>query len=97
MNGANRLKFTVDGKLAFISSLQTGELTVFDVKSRKETKRIKLGRGAAGILMDQDGSRVFVACSADNYVAVIDLKTLEITRKLDVGGNPDGLAWAVKK
>jgi YVTN family beta-propeller protein len=97
VNGANRLKFTVDGKLAFISSLQTGELTVFDVKSRKETKRIKLGRGAAGILMDPDGSRVFVACSADNYVAVIDLKTLEITRKLDVGGNPDGLAWAVKK
>jgi len=96
VNGANRLKFTTDGKLAFVSSLQTGELTILDVKSRKETKRIKLGRGAAGILMDPDGSRVFVACSADNYVAVIDLKTLEITRKLDVGGNPDGLAWAVK-
>jgi YVTN family beta-propeller protein len=97
VQGANRLKFTVDGKLAFISSLQTGELTVFDVSTRKEIKRLKIGRGAAGILMDPTGARVFVACSPDNYVAVIDLKTLEVTRKIDVGGTPDGLAWAIRK
>ncbi len=94
--GANRLKFTSDGKQVFISSLQTGELTVYDAKSHKEVKRLKLGRGAAGILMDPDGSRAFVACSADNYVAVINLKTLKVTSHLDVGGVPDGLAWAVR-
>ncbi len=92
--GANRLKFTPDGRLVFISSLRTGELTIFDSKSRTETKRLKIGKGAAGILMDPDGSRVFVACSADNYVAVIDLKSLEVISKFDVGGNPDGLAWS---
>lgn len=94
--GANRLKFTPDGKQVFISSLQSGDLTIFNTKSRKEVKRINLGRGAAGILMDSDGSRGFVACSADDYVAVIDLKTLEVTGRLDVGGVPDGLAWAIQ-
>jgi YVTN family beta-propeller protein len=94
--GANRLKFTPDGRLVFISSLQSGELTIYDVKSHTELKRLKIGHGAAGILMDPDGSRVFVACSADNYVAIIDLKTLEVTSHLDVGGVPDGLAWAVR-
>ena len=94
--GANRLKYTPDGRSVFISSLRSGELAIYDVKSRKEIKRLKLGRGAAGILMDPDGSRAFVACSADNYVAVIDLKTLEVTRHLDVGGVPDGLAWAIR-
>ena len=92
--GANRLKFTPDGKRVFISSLQNGDLTIFDARSHSEIKRMKLGRGAAGILMDPDGSRVFVACSADNYIAVIDLKTLEVTGHLEVGGVPDGLAWA---
>jgi YVTN family beta-propeller protein len=92
--GANRLKFTPDGKQVFISSLQTGELTIFDARSHTEMKRLKLGRGAAGILMDPEVARAFVACSADNYVAVIDLKTLEVTSRLDVGGVPDGLAWA---
>jgi YVTN family beta-propeller protein len=94
--GANRLKFTPDGKQVFISSLQSGELTIYDAKTHKEVKRLKLGKGAAGILMDPDGSRAFVACSADNYVAVIDLKTLEVTSHIDVGGVPDGLAWAVR-
>lgn len=94
--GANRLKFTPDGKLVFISSLQSGELTIYDAKSHAEVKRLKIGHGAAGILMDPDGSRVFVACSADNYVAVIDLKTLEPTQHIDVGGVPDGLAWAIR-
>jgi YVTN family beta-propeller protein len=94
--GANRLKFTPDGKMAFISSLRNGELIVYDTKSHTEIKRLKLGRGAAGILMDPDGSRAFVACSADNYIAVIDLKTLEVTSQLDVGGVPDGLAWAIQ-
>jgi len=64
--------------------------------SRKEVRRLKIGHGAAGILMDPDGSRAFVACSADNYVAVVDLKTLEVTSHFDVGGVPDGLAWAVR-
>jgi len=92
--GANRVKFTTDGKMVLIASLRTGELTIYDAKSRKELKRLKPGNGAAGILMDPDGSRVFVACSPDNYVAIVDLKTLEVTRHFDVGGTPDGLAWA---
>ncbi len=97
VNGANRVKFTPDGKLVFISSLQNGDLTIYDAKTRKEIKRLKLGRGAAGILMDAEGGRAFVACSADNYIAIIDIKTLEVTGKFDVGGNPDGLAWAVRE
>ena len=78
--GANRLKFTPDGKMVFISSLRSGELTIYDARSHTELKRLKIGHGAAGILMDPDGSRAFVACSPDNYVAIIDLKTLEVTR-----------------
>ena len=97
VSGANRLKFTPDGKLVFISSLQTGDLTIYDASSHKEVKRMNIGHGAAGILMEPDGSRAFVACSADSYVAVIDLKTLEVTHHIDVGGVPDGLAWAVRQ
>jgi YVTN family beta-propeller protein len=94
--GANRLKFTPDGRLVFISSLQSGDLTIYDARSHTEIKRLKIGHGAAGILMDPEGSRAFVACSADNYLAIIDLTTLEVTRHIDVGGVPDGLAWAIR-
>lgn len=94
--GANRLRITYDGKLALISSLRTGELVIYDVKARKELKRLKVGTGAAGLLIDLDNTRAFVACSPDNYVAVVNLKTFEVTTRIDVGGRPDGLAWALQ-
>lgn len=95
--GANRLKFTPDGKMVFITSLRSGDLLIYDAQSQKELKRVKVGKGAAGILMAPDGSRAFVACSPDNYIAVIDLKTLEVTGHLEVGPTPDGLAWAEQR
>jgi DNA-binding beta-propeller fold protein YncE len=93
--GANRLKFTPDGKRVLITSLRTGDLFIYDVASRRELKRLNTGRGAAGILVDDDGSRAFIGCTADNYVAVINLKTLEVTGHIDIRG-ADGLAWAVR-
>jgi YVTN family beta-propeller protein len=94
--GANRLKFSPDGKLVMISSLRDGDLVIYDAASRKEFKRVKIGHGAAGILMDPDGNRAFIACGPDNYVAVLDMKSLEVTGHIDVGGEPDGLAWAIR-
>jgi YVTN family beta-propeller protein len=94
--GANRLKFTPDGKRALVSTLRSGDIFVFDVASRKEIKRLNLGKGGAGIEVDSDGSRAFVGCTPDNYVAVIDLKKLEVINHIDVGPGPDGLAWAIK-
>jgi YVTN family beta-propeller protein len=79
-----------------ITSLRNGDLVVYDAQSHQELKRLNIGHGAAGILMDPDGSRAFIGCTADNYVAVIDLKTLAVSGHIDVGGGPDGLAWAVR-
>jgi YVTN family beta-propeller protein len=93
VKGANRLKFTPDGKLAFISSLSKPDVAIFDRGTRKELKSIKVGDGAAGILMQPDGSRVYVACSPDRYVAVIDLHSLEVVGRIEAGQGPDGLAW----
>ena len=91
------MKFTPDGVRVLVSSLRTGELTILESATRKEIKRLKLGHGNAGILVQPDGERAFVACSPDNYVAVINLKSLEDVGHIDVGQNPDGLAWAARR
>jgi YVTN family beta-propeller protein len=93
VKSANRLKFTPDGKLVFVSSLNGSDVTILDAHTHQVSKQVKVGHGAAGIEMQPDGSRVFVACTPDNYVAVIDLKSLEVTGHLDAGGGPDGMAW----
>ncbi len=97
VKGANRLKFTLDGKLVFVSTLGGPDLAIFDAATRQEVKRIPLGHGAAGILMQPDGSRAYVSCSPDDYVAVIDLRTLQVVGRIDAGREPDGLAWATRE
>jgi len=71
------------------------DLTVIDVAARRVTKRLTIGR-AAGIQMQPDGARAYVANTPDNSVAVIDLKSLEVVGRIDAGRQPDGLAWAVR-
>ena len=93
VNGANRLKFTPDGQLVFVSTLSGTDVVIINAATRREVKRLKVGR-AAGIQMQPDGARVYVACTPDNTVAVIDLKSLEVVGRIDAGGQPDGLAWA---
>ena len=101
VKGANRLKFTVDGKRVLISGLGAGSggtsLVVMDASARKEVKQLSLGGGAAGILIAPDGSRAYVAVSTNDKVAVVDLKTLEVVGQISAGKQPDGLAWAVRK
>ena len=94
VRSANRLKFTIDGKLALVSTLNGPDLVILDTGTRKEVKRIPIGHGAAGILMQPDGSRAFVACTPDDYVVVLDLHTLQVTSRIQVGPQPDGMAWA---
>lgn len=95
--GANRLKFTPDGKLALVSTLRGPDVTVIDTATRKTVKRIAVGHGAAGIVMQPDGARAFVACSPDGYVAVINLHSLEVAGRIEAGHDPDGLAWATRR
>src|SRR5579871_502238 len=95
--GANRLRFTPDGKHVLVSMLSGPDLVVLDASARKEIKRVPIGHGAAGIEMQPDGSRAFVACTPDDYVAVIDLQSLAVVGHIQAGGQPDGMAWAVRR
>jgi len=90
---ANRLKFTPDGKYAFISDLGGTDVIVMDGATRKEIKRINVGGGAAGIQMSADGARAFAAVGSRNGVAIIDVKTLQVSGFIATGPGPDGLAW----
>jgi YVTN family beta-propeller protein len=91
------LKFTPDGKLVFVSDLSGNEVIVLDAVSRKEIKRMRLGAQPEGILMLPDGARVCVAVAGEKTVAVLGLRTLDVTARISTGAGPDGMAWAVPR
>jgi len=90
---SNRIKLTPDGKFALISDLEAGDLVILDVAARKETRRLPLGKQPEGILIPPGGSQAFVAVNGDHNVAVIDLKSWTVVRRISAGNGPDGLAW----
>ena len=99
VSGANRVKFTPDGKRVLISRLSGGggaggNIVVYDAATRKVVKGIDAGGGVGGILVQPDGARAFG--SSRTGVVAIDLKTLELVGRVDIGPNPDGLAWAAR-
>ena len=58
-----RIKFTKDGKRALIPGwVKDGTLTVIDVESRKEIKRIRVGDYAIGVELSPDEKYAFVGC-----------------------------------
>ncbi|MEO6802266.1 MAG: hypothetical protein ABI197_03365 [Granulicella sp.] len=90
---ANRLKITPDGKYALVTLLNGPDLVVVDTATSKIVRRIPIGHGAAGLLIDATGAHAYASCGPDNYVAVIDVHTWKVTGHIESGGNPDGLAW----
>ena len=101
IHGANRLKFTPDGRHALISALgnfgsrepEHNNLIVLDVATRRSIKSLDLGGGAAGILIPPGGGAAFVAVSGGGKVAVVDLKTFAVRGQIAPLGQPDGMAW----
>jgi YVTN family beta-propeller protein len=93
---ANRMVMTPDGKLVLVRD-SPDDLIVLDAVTRKEIKRIKLH--TTSILVTPDGSRAYATVHPDNHVAVIDLKTLTVTGRIETGSalDPDELAWAERR
>ena len=90
---SNRLKFTPDGRYVLVSDLEAGEVVVIDAAARKEIRRVAVGAMAEGIVIP-DNTRAFIAANGDDFVAVLDRKSWQVTRKIPTGDGPDGMAWA---
>jgi DNA-binding beta-propeller fold protein YncE len=54
---SNRLKFSPDGRFVLISDLEGDDLIMLDAHSRKEIRRLRLGRMPEGILIAPDTSK----------------------------------------
>ena len=90
---SNRIKLTPDAKFALVSDIDTGEVVVLDAPARKVIAHIPVGTSPEGILMPATGGLAYVAVNGDNFIAVIDLKTWQVTKKIATGVGPDGMAW----
>lgn len=87
--GLHRLKITPDGKTVCIVSVKTGDLLFYNRQTQKIEQKTNIGQGA-GIYMDKKSNRMFISCTPNNYVVVLDLATRKEIKRINVG-RPDGI------
>lgn len=87
--GLHRIGITPDGKTVCVVSVKTGDLLYYNRATHQLEQKDNLGQGA-GIYMDKDMNRMFVSCTPNNYVYVIDLNTRREIKKIPIG-RPDGM------
>jgi YVTN family beta-propeller protein len=90
---------TPDGRHLFVSNWSSESVSVIDTSSNKVVRTLRVGINPNDMKLSSDG-RLFVACSNDNTVYVIDTRTLQIIERLSTtltplapeGATPDALA-----
>ncbi len=93
------LVFSPDGERLFVSNWASNSVSVIDTNQNRVVRTIDVGSNPNDMKLSKDG-RLFVACSNDNTVHVIDTKTLRKTEVISTtvspqapeGSTPDALA-----
>jgi DNA-binding beta-propeller fold protein YncE len=62
-----------------------------DPKDGKLVKRLEVGRQGANVSFRPDGAYGYVAVTGLNEVAVVEMESLEVEKRLAVGEGPMGL------
>jgi DNA-binding beta-propeller fold protein YncE len=89
-----RIVFTRDGRRAFVACWsEQGELVSFDVKTRKETGRVRVGDQAIGLVLSPDEKHVLIGCEHTDGVHVVNTKTLKVEHRIHTGDGSDALAF----
>ena len=78
--------------LIFVSNEKDNTVTVLNADTLETVKTIKVARRPRGIVVSPDGKELFVAAGDGDIMDVIDTGTLEISRQLESGPDPELMA-----
>lgn len=90
-----RILILEDRDLVVVPDLRRSHVRFIEYDERRDIDRLEVpGEGPQGVFVTPDGATLFLSLSQAGQVAVIDLDTREIVRRIDVGPSPDGVAWS---
>lgn len=86
---AHGVALAPDKGRGFISSGGDNAVVVFDLKTLKEQKRVKVGNHPDAILYDPSTSRVFTFNARSHDATAVDAESCEVAGTVPLGGKPE--------
>ncbi len=77
-----------DGKVAYVTSLRQGLVSVIDLPAGKVLADVPTGKGAEGLDVTPDGREVWVVNREANTISVVDAKTGKVVSTIKAGSFP---------
>jgi len=69
---------------------------VFDARARELAGSIATAKDPSGVSISSDGRHAYVTNSAANVLTFVDVATRKILDTVQIGTDPDGIAWSPK-
>jgi DNA-binding beta-propeller fold protein YncE len=85
---SHMLALSADRTRLYCSNLRDGSVSAFDFASGKKLKDIQTGAEAEGVGVTPDGRWVWTGNRAEDTIAIIDTRTLEVVKRLPSPGFP---------
>lgn len=82
------LAVSPDNKYLLVSNWTSADVSVIDLKTEKEIKKLHVGRFPRGIAIDSESKYAYVAVMGSNYLQRIDLKEMKSEKYLETGRAP---------
>ena len=73
---------------AFVPSIRTGKVAVFNLETGELIKRLESGKGAEGIAVTPNEKEVWITNRGENTISIFDTRSLELIEKMDCGDFP---------
>jgi YVTN family beta-propeller protein len=89
--GFSRLRFTPDGRQVVVVS--RSKFIVVDAKRRSILWSIELPNDGKVVTVSSEGRRAFVSHPQNDRISVINLSKRKLENTVNVGKQPDGVAW----
>ncbi len=90
-----RILIIEDRDLVVIPDMGRHVVRFVDYSDRTDIETLSLpGEGPQGVALTPDQGTVFLSLSRSGEIAVIDLATRRVVRRIDSGPAPDGIGWS---
>jgi len=86
------IRFSADGKLAFVATGPANRVAVIDAATKQVLKYLLVGQRVWQLELTPDGKYLLATNGVANDVSVIDVAALKVIKSIPVGSFPWGVA-----
>lgn len=87
---SHMLALSADEKLAYVTNIVSGSVSIIELASGRQLKHIPTGKGAEGIAINADGSSVWVSNQEAQTISIINTETGSVEKIIE------GLSYPVR-